>query len=286
MVDTRNLERDEWLEWRRKGIGGSDVAAICGMSRYTSPVTVYLDKIGELPPKEDNPRMKAGRILEPVIADWFQEETGYKVMKRNAMFQHRKYPFMLANIDRWVAGENAGLEIKNTGEYSRNDWFEGNEEIIPTEYQLQANHYMAVTGAERWFVAVLIGGWDFQWRVIYRNETIIKSLIEIESNFWNNHVLAKVPPPFTAQDTENLSVMYPESQPTHIEISEVYYELVKELLDSKKALDKAKVRHEDARNKVKGLMGENELAYWQGEKFVSWKTDARGRRNFRIVGGI
>lgn len=287
LVNTKDLTRDEWLEWRKKGIGGSDAAAICGLSRYASPMHVYLDKLGEIPPKEDTPKMKAGRILEPVIADWFAEETGYRVHRQNFMFQHKEHPFMLANIDRWLPGENAGLEIKNTSEFNRSDWFDGHEEIIPDEYQIQANHYMAVTGAERWFVAVLIGGWDFQWRVIYRDENLIRSLIEIEYNFWHNHVLAKTPPIVTAQDTELLDKLYPESKPlTSIEISESYYELIKELIDSKKALEAAKERHEDAKNKVKQIMGENELAYWQGEKFVSWKTNARGKRVFKIIGGI
>lgn len=287
LVNTKDMPRDEWLEWRKKGIGGSDVAAICGLSRYTSPMQVYLEKLGELPPKEDNPRMKAGRYLEPVIADWFAEETGYKVQRQNFMFQHKDYPFMFANIDRWLPGQNAGLEIKNTSEFNRSDWFDGQTEIIPDEYQLQANHYMAVTGAEKWYVAVLIGGWDFQWRLIYRDENLIKALIEIEYNFWNNNVLAKNPPVVTAQDTELLDKLYPESKPlTSIEISEVYYDLIKELLDSKKLLESAKERHEDAKNKVKQIMGDNELAYWQGEKFASWKTNAKGSRVFKIIGGI
>jgi putative phage-type endonuclease len=287
LVSTKNIDHNEWLEWRKKGIGGSDVAAICGLSRYSSAVTVYLDKIGELPPLEDNPKMKAGRILEPVIADWFAEETGYKVMKQNAIFQHKEYPFMLANIDRWLPGLNAGLEIKNTGEYSRKDWFDGEEEVIPTEYQLQANHYMAITGAERWFVAVLIGGWDFQWRVIERSEKLISSLISIEDKFWNEHVLKKVPPAFTARDTDNLNNMYPVSKEnTFIDISESYYDLIKHLLDTKEALEKAKVAHEDAKNKVKGLMGESEVAFWQGERFVTWKSDKNGKRSFKIIGGI
>mgnify|MGYP001259607715 CR=1 FL=1 len=286
LVNTKDMPREEWLQWRKKGIGGSDVAAICGMSRFSSPLEVYLDKIGELPEKEETPRMKAGRKLEPLIAEWFSEETGYKVMRQNSIFQHPQYPFMLANIDRWLPGQNAGLEIKNTSEYNRQDWFDGQTEIIPTEYQLQANHYMAILGAERWFIAVLIGGWDFQWRMIERDERLIQSLITIEENFWNNHVLAKVPPAPNAQDTDLLNAMYPESKPSSMEISEAYYDLVKELLDSKKALKRAEERHEDAKNKIKALMGENELAFWQGEKFVSWKTDKSGKRVFKIVGGI
>ncbi|WP_374718348.1 YqaJ viral recombinase family protein [Neobacillus sp.] len=286
LVETGDMTHDEWLEWRRKGIGGSDVAAICGLSRYKSALEVYLDKIGEIPPKEDNPKMKAGRILEPVIANWFTEETGIRVQKQNCIFQSKEYPFMLANIDRWVVGENAGLEIKNTSEYNRNDWFDGQTEVIPTEYQLQANHYMAVLGAERWYIAVLIGGWDFQWRVIERDEHLIANLITIEQTFWQHNVLGRNIPQVTAQDTDLLNKMYPTSKGTTMEISEIYYDLIKTLLDTKKVLKQVEEGHEDAKNKVKKLMGENELALWQGEKLCTWKTNARGSRVFKIIGGI
>lgn len=285
LVETNDMTHDEWLEWRRKGIGGSDVAAICGLSRYKSALEVYLDKLGEIPPKEDNPKMKAGRMLEPVIADWFTAETGIRVQEQKCIFQHKDHPFMFANIDRWVIGENAGLEIKNTSEYNRNDWFDGQDEIIPTEYQLQANHYMAVLGADRWYVAVLIGGWDFQWRVIERNEDLIKNLISIEKNFWTNHVEAKIPPEVTARDTDLLSQMYPNSRTSSVEISDIHYDLMKRLLESKKLLETAKEDHEDAKNKVKSIMGNNEIAIWQGQRFCTWKTNARGSRVFKIVGG-
>lgn len=286
LVNTKELSHDDWLEWRKKGIGGSDVAAICGMNPYKSPLAVYLDKTDQLPPTEDNPKMKAGRILEPVIADWFKEETGYKVWRQNCIFQHREHPIMLANIDRWLPGENAGLECKNTSEYNRDDWFDGYEEVIPVSYQLQANHYMAVTGADRWFVAVLIGGWDFQWRVIERDENIVQRLIQIETSFWSEYVEKNIPPEVSHQDTDYINESYPDSNGQSFDLSESYYDLVKELLDSKNALKQAKIRHEDAKNKMKSIMGENELAYWQGEKMFSWKTDKRGRRTFKIIGGL
>ncbi|MDF2652995.1 MAG: endonuclease, partial [Paenibacillus sp.] len=222
LVNTEDLIHDEWLEYRKQGIGGSDVAAIVGLSRFKSAYSVYLDKIGELPPLEDNPKMKAGRVLEPVIADWFTAETGIRTQEQKFIFQHPEHKFMLANIDRWIPGENAGLEIKNTSEYCRHDWFDGNTEIIPTEYQLQANHYMAVLNAERWYVAVLIGGWDFQWRIIERDEELIKNLIMIEQDFWESHVQMQVPPAVGSKDTELLNNTYPISRSTSTDISEAY----------------------------------------------------------------
>lgn len=281
LVSTLDVEKDEWLEWRKKGLGGSDIAAICGMSSYSSPMKVYLDKVGELPPLEDNPKMKAGRILEPVIADWFKEEIGKRVRKENFILQHPKHPFMLANIDRWIIGENAGLEIKNSSEYMKDDW---SEERIPKEYIFQCNHYMACSGAERWYVGVLLGGWDFQWRVIERDEELINNIIEIEYDFWHNHVLANVPPAFSHQDTELLKDQYPDSNGEDIELPESSFNTIQDLHQARIDLKSAEEKEETAKNNIKGMMGEAERAFYQGELKFTWKTGKKNR-SFRVIGG-
>jgi len=283
LVNTNDLSHDEWLQWRQQGIGGSDVAAICRMSRYKSPMAVYLDKLGELPPIEDNPKMKAGRKLEPLIADWFAEETGYKVWRQNAIFTHPDHPFMLANIDRWLPGQNAGLECKNTSEYGKDDW-SGTQ--APTEYILQCNHYMAVTGADRWYIAVLIGGWDFQWRVIERDDELIKNLITVEQDFWQQNVLAKVPPSFSHQDTDYLKDAFNSPVTgSRINIPENMYSVMEDLHRARIDEANAKLRKETATNQIKGFMGNNELAYFQGELKYTWKANKKGVRSFKVVGG-
>lgn len=283
LVSTLNQTKEDWLDTRRLGLGGSDIAAICGMSRYKSAMEVYLDKLGEIPPIDDNPKMKAGRILEPVVADWFAEETGMKVMKQNTIFQHRQHPHMLANIDRWIPGQNAGLEVKNTAEYCRSDW-EGTQ--APAEYVLQSNHYMAVTGADRWFIAVLIGGWDFQWRVIERGDAMIKDLITIEHDFWHDHVLAKVPPAFSHQDTDYLKETYKQSlNDTCLDLPEEAYPIMQNLFEARDIIKKAKMQADTAKNQIKGMMQDKEKAYWQGDLKFTWKTNKKGVRPFLIVGG-
>lgn len=283
LVSTLEMSHDDWLQWRRTGLGGSDIAAICGLSRYKSPMEVYLDKLGEIPPIEDNPKMKAGRILEPVVADWFAEETGMKVIRQNAIFQHPRHPHMLANIDRWLPGQNAGLECKNTGEYAKGDW-EGT--TAPTEYILQANHYMAVTNADRWYIAVLIGGWDFQWRVIERDEELIKNLITIEEEFWNNNILAKQPPALSHQDTDYLKNTYKDSiADSTIDLPEEAYPIIQSLAEAQKIIKTAKMQEETAKNQIKGIMQNKEKAYWQGDLRFTWKANKNGVRSFRAIGG-
>lgn len=283
LVNTKNLSHQDWLEYRRNGIGGSDVAAICNMSRYRSKMHVYLDKIGELPPLEDNPKMAAGRKLELLIADWFAEDTGYKVWRQNAIFSHPEYPYMLANIDRWLPGQNAGLECKNTGEFNRDEW--ANEQV-PTEYILQCNHYMAVTGADRWFVAVLIGGWDFQWRVIERDDELIRNLIAVESDFWNHHVLAQIEPEWSHQDTDLIKQRYSGSDPEKwIELPGDAYDIIQSFRKSRASREAAERSEEAAKNQLKGIMQDAEKAYWQGDLAFTWKANKKGVRSFKAVGG-
>lgn len=191
LVNTLNLSHEEWLEWRKKGIGGSDASSVVGLNPWRSAVAVYLDKLGELEPLEDSEKMRVGRDLEDYVARRFEEATGKKVRRNNFMMVHDDQEFMVANIDREIVGENALLECKTTGSYGKKDWENG---AIPAHYEIQCHHYMAVTGAERCYIAVLIGNEAFKWQVIERDEEIIKMLIQIEHDFWHNNVLAQEPP--------------------------------------------------------------------------------------------
>lgn len=282
LVSTNDLSHNEWLEWRRGGIGGSDLSAICNMNRYRSPRAVYLDKIGQAPEFEGNEYTYWGTVLEDIVAKEFTIRTNLKVRRENKMLQHPKYSFMLANVDRLIVGQNAGLECKTASEYAKDDWI---GECVPKEYALQCHHYMAVTGAERWYVAVLIGGNKFEWRVIERDETIIEDIIKIESNFWNNFVIPRKPPAFGAHDETLLSDLYPQSiSKKSIELPLEAGTIIQAVYDSKNRMEEAKFDFEDNKNKIKGYMGDAELAWYNMEPVFSWKSGAKSR-TFRILGG-
>lgn len=106
LVSTLNLTHEEWLSYRKSGIGGSDAGAICGLNPYASPMSVYHDKTREETEDFDNEAMRQGRDLEDYVARRFMEETGKKVRRSNAMYQHEVYSFMLANVDRLIVGES------------------------------------------------------------------------------------------------------------------------------------------------------------------------------------
>lgn len=192
LVSTLGMDKNTWMKERQKGIGGSDAAPVLGMSRWKTPFQIYLEKTEELIQEEkENERIYWGNILEDIVAKEFEKRTGKKVRRRNAILQHPDYPFMLANIDREVIGENAGLECKTSSAYSFKEW---EDEEIPPEYLIQCNHYMAVTGCEKWYIAVLIGGNKYLYKEIQRDEELIQAIIKGEERFWNEHVLAKNPP--------------------------------------------------------------------------------------------
>lgn len=269
-ANTLDMTREQWLKERRKGIGGSDAAAIAGLSRYRSPIQVYMDKLGLIEPPEENEAMYWGRKLEDIVAEEFSIRTGLKVRRRNAILQHPEYPFMLANVDRLIVGKNEGLECKTTSAYRADEW---KDDEIPWEYAIQCHHYMAVTGYKAWWIAALIGGNQFIYKRIERDESIINNLIKIESDFWHNHVLKQIPPDPDGSDasTEILKQLYPESNGETIELPPDVESLIEQYELAKEEEKAAAERKREAENKIKAIMGEYEQAYWKDRK-ITWKT--------------
>lgn len=186
LVDTRTLDRGQWLEVRRGGIGSSDAATAVGLNPYKSPLELWLEKTGRQPANEEQPGMDDprfwGTLLEPYVAVAYQQKTGRKVRKVNAVLQHPTMPFLLANIDREVVGdpEVQILECKTAGEFGSRLWKDG----VPEYVQLQVQHQLAVTGKDAADVAVLLCGQDLQVHRIERDDDIIARLVVLETRFW------------------------------------------------------------------------------------------------------
>ena len=185
LASTKNMTRTEWLAVRGQGIGSSDAAASVGLSQYKSPLELWLEKTERqvAPDLSDKDAVFWGSTLEAIIANVYAERTGVKVRRLNAVLQHPKHPFMLANLDRHVSHPTDGygiLEVKTASLYLAASWEDG----VPEAYQCQVLHQLAVTG-KRWCdVAVLIGGQDFRVFRIERDEDKIADLIQREAQFW------------------------------------------------------------------------------------------------------
>lgn len=191
MISTANMSREEWLKLRKSGIGGSDAGAICGLNPYASPMSVYRDKTCEDLSDLDSESMRQGRDLEDYVARRFMEATGLKVRRSNMMYRSDAHPFMIADVDRLIVGEDAGLECKTASAYNADKWKDGE---IPLHYLMQCCHYMAVTGRSAWYIAVVILSQEFKYAKIDRDNDLIAKLIAIEEAFWNNHVVPRIIP--------------------------------------------------------------------------------------------
>lgn len=192
IANVSKLSREEWLELRQIGIGGSDAAAACGLSKWKSPAQLYIEKTCQIQKEEgESEHLRQGRDFEDYVAQRFCEETGKKVRRDNFMMADSEYPFLIADIDRRVVGEDAILECKTTTPYNRDKWADG---AIPIEYELQCLHYMSVTGARKCYIACLVFGTDFIIREIDWDDETIKMLRDKEIEFWTDYVEKGVMP--------------------------------------------------------------------------------------------
>jgi putative phage-type endonuclease len=214
LVDTRRLDRAEWLEVRKTGIGGSDAAAAVGLSPYKSPLELWLEKTGrdaalqKPDPTDTTEPVYWGTLLEPIVAAAYTRQTGNRVRKINAVLQHPAHPFMLANLDREVVGASGVqiLECKTAGEHGAWLWRDG----VPEHVQLQVQHQLAVTGKQAADVAVLLCGQRLAVHRIVRDDELIGRLIRLEARFWE-YVTQDTPPPADGSDSAGraLRCLYP-----------------------------------------------------------------------------
>ena len=207
LVSTEDLPREQWLEYRRKGIGGSDAAAILGISPFRTGRDLYYDKLNIVTADdaENWVQLEVGTLLEPLVAKIFAHKTGYKIYRRPFMFQHPLYPWMLADLDYMVElpdGTTAILEIKTTNYNAKDNWWYNGEEIVPIYYESQGRHYMAVMNIDRVYFCCLYGNSEDEAMIrrIDRDMAYEEELIALERDFWENHVLTKTPPPYVEAD--------------------------------------------------------------------------------------
>lgn len=257
-IPTAGMGREAWLQLRRTGIGGSDAGAICGADPYRSAMTVFRDKTGGAAEEIDNEAVRIGHDLEQYVAERFMELTGLKVRRSNYMYRSMEHPFMIADVDRLVAGEDAGLECKTASAYNADKWEDGK---IPAHYVLQCFHYMAVTGKRTWYIAAAILGRGFIYRKLEWDDMIINGLIEAEREFWERHVMTgTMPPPDGSSACDEVIRQYfPAARKDAVELAgfderlkrrEEITGMIKELEEEQKKIEQ----------EVKLSMGEYELA--------------------------
>ena len=269
LVSTKNMDRSDWLEWRRRGLGGSDVAGVLNMNpKYTSPLKVYISKVE--PPMDSDETSEAaewGNILEPVVRNQFKKKhPELKVRQSHFMWRHPEYDFMVANVDGFLYDEKKGwgvLEIKTSSEYRLKEWEGGR---IPEEYLLQAQHYLGTLGLKWGWFAVLIGGNKYREFYFERDDELIDLIISFEKDFWTNHVMTGIPPEMDGSEASDTLIkkMYPTES---VKDKEDCIALPSEAGDLLEVIDTTKAQIKDleftkkeAENKLKQYIGEYQRA--------------------------
>ena len=283
LVSTENLSYEDWLEYRKAGIGGSDASVVCGISRYKSPVELWMEKTGQMPQREAGEAAYWGNRLEALVREEFAKRTGIEVSKPSVILRSEEHPFMLANLDGTCEHPDHGaciFEAKTASAYRAGEW----ENSIPDEYMVQVQHYMAVTGYAGAYIAVLIGGNSFRWTFVERDEELIAMLIELESDFWA-HVRSETPPALDGSDASAkfLSKRFPTSVPkSQLILPDGAGELLlqyDEACEQLKALTEQKQRVE---NLLKQMMGEYEIGT-AGERVIIWKSVTQERLDSKTL---
>jgi putative phage-type endonuclease len=271
--DTRELPREQWLELRRSGLGGSDAPATLGLSPYTSPVALYLDKV-DPQPDVDKPIFEAGRRAEPTIALWFAEHTGYQVVHYPVMLRSRRHSFMLGNVDRFVVnddGEWCVLEIKNVDRSKAHEWVGG----PPLYARLQGLHYLSVCGDAfaKLYVAACIGGNDYRYFEIERDEELITNLIAKEEEFWTLVQLERMPEVDGSDSTRDaLRAHFSAEEGSIVKVDEKFTSLIQRRKVQKAAIALEAQRLNEIESEMLVLMGEAEIATCNGVVIATYKT--------------
>lgn len=268
------MDKLEWLKERQKGIGGSDVGAILGVNKYKTPFQIYLEKTQEIKEvQESSEAAYWGTELEDMVARDFAKRTGKKVRRDTKHFASEKYPFMVANIDRRVVGEKAILECKTVNQFGAKEW-EGEE--IPASYLVQVQHYIYVTGAEKAYIACLIGGQKFIWKEIKRDDELIEMIINAEKDFWKL-VEEKTPPALDGSSAAEkyLKERFKDVQEgTKVALDSEHKEMIEEYLNLKEQIKELEQETKALENSLKLKIGDNEAGYIDNF-LVNWRGYSR-----------
>lgn len=287
IVSTVSQEEDEaeWLSVRTKGIGGSDIGAICGVSPFTSARQIYFNKTGQYeealkPGAAALERMHFGHLLEPIVADEFARRTEKKLIEVGATFCHKDFPWMRANVDRLIVDDNGVpygiLECKTTSEYNNEEWESGD---ILMSYVYQLNWYLHILDLKYGAFACLVGGNKFYYYEVFRNDELIRdTLLPAAHDFWYNNVLALKEPELQATDTEFVNTTFAEvAKDSEITMTgDIENELARTVFECKAKIKELEATMEEAQNRLKDRLQDHEIGYCK-DFTVKWSPRSQTR---------
>lgn len=236
---------------RRTYIGGTAIAALAGVSPYSSPISVWRYMTGRDDGPEVTERMRLGTLLEQAIADEYCAQTGRKV-RRIGYVGHKSYPFLGGHPDRIIQGEPGLLEAKasaSTRGYSDDD--------VPPHVRVQCQWYLGLTGRQ-WCDVVLLAHMGLHPVRIDFDPDLYEALVELGLRFYRENVLRDVEPPPDGSEAyrRHLAEKFPRSSEVQLVATPEQALLVEELRTAD-AAEKAAKRHVDElENRIRAAMGE------------------------------
>lgn len=262
---------------RTRIIGGSDIAAVMGLSRWKTPLALWAEKTGKI--NNDLSNFEAAEIgieLEEYVAIWFQRVSGLRLRRDSRTFKHPDYPYMVAHIDRWVMGDDSVFEAKTTSARNEKEW--QGEDGIPVEYVLQCNWYLGILKKKKAHIAVLIGGQKRLRKEIHFDQGLFDSQVEAARNFMENFVLNDTPPVALADDQETLALLFPEAKDQTLlfdgEKAETIDSLIVKRNEGIAAKKSADAQIDDAEAKIKQFLGDAAIGETESN-LISWKSVKR-----------
>jgi len=286
-------DRAAWLAKRQKGIGGSDLAALLGLSPYKTPFALWQEKTGraiDVPSPEAEERMHWGTVLEDVVAKHYAATTGQAVQRINRQLQHPDYPLMLGNVDRvvvqpgsrarWddhaakVLGASAVLELKTASAFAASDddaWGEAGTDQVPQHYWMQVQHYLGVTGLPVGDVAVLFGGQQYRVYNIEADHALQRDLFAQATAWWRQHVEADVPPQPQTEAEARKAWARDRDQPSVLVDADTAAK-VQELADVKARIKALEEREQALRDAIFPAFGDAPAIMHMGQTLATWKA--------------
>ena len=284
-----DMTHEQWLEERKKTIGGSEIGAILGLNPWQSAYSLWAERTGRIPSFEGNLTTRIGSFLEEFVAKLFEETSGKQVHRTNYIYRNDRYEGLHASPDRLLKHEPAGLEIKTTSAYNSGK-FKGKE--FPGQYYAQAVQYMAVTERREWYIAVLIGNTDFRIYHLTRDpmekpDFCVSSLLVDDGEI---EALYKAAKDFLECVEKDVPPAMDGSEATSEALKEVFKNggeapkqlygrdgMVERWLDLKRQISLLKEEQDTIANTLCADMGESELATTTNHK-ISWRFKAGARR--------
>lgn len=262
----------EQIANRKRGVGGSELLAALGKDPRCTRVELYKRKVGELPEPDldDDERVHFGKVLEPVVRQEAARRIGARVIVPKQTLFHPDAP-LVGHPDGWFPRLRAGLECKVADKFEAEEFGEPDTDQVPVRYLVQCTAYMALTNADEWHLAVLIGGNDFRMYRIPRDPQIESAVLAGAREFWS-HVEQRRPP--DPQTPEDVKLLWPQHVGRVVTATPEIEQLCGELALAKTALKEAELKEASLKAEIQKFMQDaSELVDERFEKLATWRTN-------------